>query len=454
MRFGAVSLDVLTAGRATSGAIAARQKSRLTHVLQAALQGSRFYREHLSGAKADTPLAALPVVTRGALMARFDDWVTDPDLKLDALRAFTADPAHISEPYLGKYVVWESSGTSGQPGVFVQDAQAMAVYDALEALRRSNPQPLLRWMDPMYLTERMAFVGATGGHFASHVSFERLRQLNPWMARAVQSFSILQPTEDLVAALNAFAPTLIATYPTVAALLADEASRGALHISPREVWTGGETLGLAVRRRVEQVLDCAVRNSYGASEFLTMGWECAQGQMHVNADWVILEPVDERGQPVPPGTPSCSTLLTHLANPVQPLIRYDLGDQITVHAGPCACGSPLPVIEVQGRRDDPLVMAGQNGRPVTLLPMALTTVLEDEAGVFDFQLRQKDAHTLVLRLALSGDAGAAAMVRCRAALPAFASVQGLKPVRLIEELGQPVPRGRSGKACRVIAQPD
>ena len=86
--------------------------------------------------------------------------------------------------------------------------------------------------------------------------------------------------------------------------------------------------------------------------------------------------------------------------------------------------------------------------------MALTTVLEDEAGVFDFQLRQKDAHTLVLRLALSGDAGAAAMVRCRAALQAFASVQGLKPVRLIEELGQPVPRGRSGKACRVIAQPD
>jgi len=37
----------------------------------------------------------------------------------------------IGEPYLGRYVVWESSGTGGQPGVFVQNGAAMAVYDAL-----------------------------------------------------------------------------------------------------------------------------------------------------------------------------------------------------------------------------------------------------------------------------------------------------------------------------------
>ena len=84
--------------------------------------------------------------------------------------------------------------------------------------------------------------------------------------------------------------------------------------------------------------------------------------------------------------------------------------------------------------------------------MALTTVLEDDAGVFDFQLSQQDERTLVLRLALTGDAAASAMARCRAALHAFAATQGLKPIRLIEELGQPVPRGRSGKACRVIAR--
>ena len=217
------------------------------------------------------------------------------------------------------------------------------------------------------------------------------------------------------------------------------------------MWTGGETLSPTVRAHIEQGLDCTVRNSYGASEFFTMGWECAHGHMHLNADWVILEPVDEHQRPVPPGQPSCSVLLTNLANTVQPLIRYDLGDQVTLQAGRCGCGSPLPVIQVQGRQDDVLQMAGRGGRPVTLLPMALSTVLEDDAGVFDFYLRQQDDHTLVLRLPATGEAGQAAMDRSCTALKAFARAQGVARLRVVQELGQPVPRGRSGKACRIVA---
>jgi len=453
VHLGGVALDVLAAGLASPQDIAARQNARLPHLLDAAMQGSRLYRERLRGINpASAPLDTLPVMHRDELMRRFDDWVTDPQLKLDELRAFIADPQRIGQPYLDKYLVWESSGTSGQPGVFVQDAQAMAVYDALEALRRSTPQPLQRWFDPLLLTERIAFVGATSGHFASFVSVQRLRQLYPWMAQTVRTFSIQQSTTALLDELNAFAPTVLATYPTVAALLADEASRGTLHFVPREIWTGGETLSATVRRRLEQTLGCTVRNSYGASEFLTIGWECGHGRMHANADWVILEPVDERHRPVPPGQASCSTLLTNLANHVQPLIRYELEDQITIRPERCACGSPLPVIEVQGRRDDPLVMAGLHGKKVTLLPLALTTVLEDEAGVFDFQLCQRDAHTLVLRLGgLQGREATRALNRCRAALQAFAATQGLHLIHVIGELGQTMPRGRSGKVQRVIA---
>ena len=44
----------------------------------------------------------------------------------------------------------------------VQTAQAMAVQDALDSLRRDAPRPLLRWLDPLYLGERIAFVGARG----------------------------------------------------------------------------------------------------------------------------------------------------------------------------------------------------------------------------------------------------------------------------------------------------
>lgn len=451
-RFSSVSLDVLACGHATAQALATRQKWRLDTLLDTALRESRFYSEHLHTATPGrTPLASLPPVSRRELMDRFDDWVTDPNLKLSELRAFTADPACIGQPYLGKYLVWESSGTSHQPGIFVQDAQAMAVYDALESLRRSAPRPLQRWLDPMSLTERIAFVGATGGHFASIVSMQRLRGLNPWLAPSMRSFSILQPTRILVDELNVFAPTVIATYPTVAALLADEAARGALHFAPKEVWTGGETLSAAVRKRLEHTLGCAVRNSYGASEFMSIAWECGHGRLHVNADWVILEPVDEHGRPMPVGEISCSTLLTNLANHVQPLIRYDLGDQVLLRHETCGCGSILPLIEVQGRRDDALIMAGLYGQPVTLLPLALTTVLEDQAGVFDFHLRQRDDHTLVLRLELQGADGQAVMARCRAVLKKFAVIQELKPIKVLGELGQAIPRGRSGKAQRIVA---
>lgn len=236
-------------------------------------------------------------------------------------------------------------------------------------------------------------------------------------------------------------------------MLASEAAHGSLRLPLREVWTGGETLGCATRRRIEQQLGCTVRNSYGASEFLAMGGECAEGRMHLNADWVILEPVDRHYRPVPPGTPSHTVLLTNLANHVQPLIRYDLGDQVTFAAEHCACGSALPVIEVQGRHDDALVMAGRARRNVTLLPLALSTVMEDDAGVFDFQLRQRDAHTLVLRLGLRGKEAVAAAAHCHAALHAFCADHGVDDLRLVNELDVALAHGRSGKLQRVIAMP-
>lgn len=445
-----VSTDAMALSRASPQAVAQAQQVRLARLLAAARAGSSLYRQRLAGLPDDgRALDRMRPVTREELMGHFADWVTDDRLVLDELRAFTADPIRVGEPYLDQYLVWESSGTSGSPGIFVQDAAVMAVYDALEALRRSPAPGWRRWMDPLYLTERMAFVGATEGHFASYVTFRRMPQLQPLLAPATQAFSILQPLPMLVASLNAFAPTVLATYPTAALLLAEEALAGRLRPTLQEIWTGGETLSPAARERVETALGCRVRNSYGASEFLAMGWECPQGQMHLNTDWLLLEPVDEQHRPVPAGHVPHAVLLTSLANTVQPLIRYQLGDQVTLIPEPCACGSPFPVIEVLGRHDDILRMRGCRSVTVPLLPLALSTVLEEQAGVFDFQIRQRDEGTLVLRLPEKGEQGRQALARCRVVLQAFAEAQGAAPIRVVGELGRQVPRGRSGKACRI-----
>ena len=457
LRLTAVSLDVQAVQRLGAAGIRARQASRLRALVRAAQQRSRLYRESLPAvlpeSEGQIELAALPVVHKKQLMQRFDDWVADPDIHQPELQEFMADPQRVGTAFLGRYIVWESSGSSGEPCLFVQDARAMAVYDALEALRRCTPRPLQRLFDPLYLGERLAFVGATGGHFASVVSVERLRRLNPWMGVAFHSLSILKPTASLVAELNALAPTILASYPTAVALLAEQARSGALQIRPAEIWTGGETLTDAVRQLAEETFGCTVRNSYGASEFLSIGWECAHGHMHANADWVILEPVDEQHRLLPPGEASFSTLLTNLANHVQPLIRYDLGDSLRIRPEHCACGSPLPVIEVQGRHDDSLVMQDTAGHRVTWLPLALSTLLEEQAGVYDFQLLQRGAHSLGLRVGASGEDARLALARCSKALRELALRDGLAGLHLVEEPDLPPLHGSSGKVKRVIAAP-
>lgn len=446
----AVAADVAWMSHADAASRARRRQERLVRLFDAAGRGSRLYRRLIGERDPSTlPLSALPVVRKPELMAQFDDWVTDPRLTLPSLRRFAADPALIGEPFEGGFVVWESSGSSGEPGLFVQDAAAMAVYDALEALRRPNLRGLGHLFDPWGLRETMAFVGATTGHFASMVSIERLRRLNPLAASRMRSISILQPTAVWMAQLHALAPTVIATYPSAAVLLAQAKLAGDLDIAPRELWLGGETFTPAMRALVRRAFGAAVSQSYGASEFLAIASECGHGRLHLNDDWVILEPVDAALQPVPAGTPGATTLLTNLANHVQPLIRYDLGDRVTLHAQRCPCGSPLPVIEVQGRADDTLRI-GPTAHPTQLLPLALGTVLEDEAGLFDYRLVQDGPRTLRLSTPGRGAQADASLRRGRDALARFIAEQGGGAVHIRCRSGVDDVLGRSGKRQRIV----
>jgi phenylacetate-coenzyme A ligase PaaK-like adenylate-forming protein len=446
-----VAADVAIASHADAAALAARQAKRLADLLVAAARGSRLYARLLKGHDpAGGCLHDLPAVHKTELMYRFDEWVTDPAIRLDALLRFTADRGRIAEPFGGRYVVWESSGSSGEPGVFVQDTRAMAVYDTLEALRRPRLNPLQRLVDPWYLSERIAFVGATGGHFASTVSTERLRRLHPVLSGSVHAVSFLQPLHALAAELHALAPTIIATYPSAAVLLAEEREAGRLDLQLREVWTGGETLSPAMRRRVQKGFGCPVANNYGASEFLAIAAECDRGRLHLNSDWVILEPVDDSGRAVPNGERGATTLLTNLANYVQPLIRYDIGDRVALLAGRCECGSSLPLIEVDGRCDDTLHLGAPGALPVHVLPLAVSTVLEDDAGLFDFQLVQEGPCELLLRTGLSGAAARHSLQRASAALAAFLAQQGVAGVHIHCHSAEPARRGRSGKIQRVV----
>jgi phenylacetate-coenzyme A ligase PaaK-like adenylate-forming protein len=158
-----------------------------------------------------------------------------------------------------------------------------------------------------------------------------------------------------------------------------------------------------------------------------------------------VEPVDEHYQPVPAGQLSHTVLVTNLANRVQPLIRYNLGDRVQMAAAPCACGSPFPAIRVEGRSGDLLTFAAAGGGEVTVLPLALGTVVEETPGVRRFQAIRTGMRQLTVRLELWPESTTAA-VRAAAAerLGAFFAAQGAGgvEVRFADEPPRP---DRSGK---------
>ena len=449
---GLTALDVWASSCLPGPVLMQRQAARLDALLRHAVRCSPLYRELAAGMDVQAlDVGDFPVVTKRALMPRFDDWVTDPALRLADVRRFVADPDRIGADYLGRYQVWESSGSSGEPGLFVHDPGALAVYDALEGLRRPVLQPLRRCIDPWGACERIAFVGATTGHFASTASIRRLCRTSAWMSRRLSCLSFLMPLHELVAELHRHRPTVLATYPSAALLLAAEARAGRLRIGLSEVWTGGEPLTAASRKVIAESFGCAVSQSYGASEFLAIASECSLGHLHLNSDWVLLEPVDEHHRAVPRGTTGHTTLLTNLANRVQPLIRFDIGDRIRLPQRACPCGSGLPLIEVEGRVDDTLVFDDALGEPVSLLPLALVTVLEEDAGVFDFQLQRRGDHALWLSVAAPGAAGQTLLRRALSVLQQFLAAQGLPGVMVSGQCGERGLCGRSGKRQRVLA---
>lgn len=451
-RWGARLQQAWVTGLQDRAAIERVQAQRLGELVAHARERSPFYRERLAHLPAGVPpLADIPVQTKRELMTRFDDWVTDPAIRLDEVQAFIADPARIGEPYLGRYAVWTSSGSTGRPGIFVQDEEALAVYDALLSARFPSAGAAPSPFATLAAGGRFALVAALGGHFAGVVSWERLRRQHPWMALSTRAFSVLQPLPELVAQLQAWRPSVIASYPTTLLLLAAERRTGRLDLRPRALWSGGETLSNAERGEIADAFGCPVIDGYGASECMQIAYDCGCDALHVNSDWVLLEPVDPHGAPVPPGQASATVVLTNLANRAQPLLRYDLGDSVTLLEAPCRCGSPFPAIRVSGRRDDILQLEADDGRLLRLAPLAVATVVEEEGGVHRFQVIQAAPRRLRVRFETPpGDTRAATMGRIVSALRGYLAQQGLHHVDIVEDPEPPRADPVSGKLREVL----
>lgn len=397
-----LALDSRRAKRQGRDGLEQRRKSRLIELVAHVRQHSPYYRELYK----DVPLSVtsatqLPITRKSDLMARFDDWATDREITIAKARLFADDPARVGERFLGKYTLATTSGTTGTRGIFVLDDRTMKVTNAM-ALRM-----LTSWLSAgdvgkiLARGRRLAMINALGGHFASAVAVARFRG-----RRSVRAFPVDMPRSQMVEHLNDFQPAVVAVYAGTAAALASEQKAGRLRIRPVLVVLSAEGLPLPEYKRIADTLQARVRHSYAATECPFLSYSCEHDWLHVNADWLELEPVDADYQPTPAGQQSHTVLITNLANRVQPILRYDLGDRILLKPNPCECGDPLPAIRVQGRTADVLSFTAPDGGTTQIAPLLLITLVDRLPGIELIQVLQTSPTCLRIRFRVGAKANA------------------------------------------------
>ena len=363
-------------GRLSREKLAALQKKRLRSLVRFARENSPYYRKLYAGVPEDFALSDLPPTSKPEMMAALDDVLTDRSVTRQRIDDYTRDPNHIGRMLDGKYLIFRTSGSTGHPATVLYDKNCIDVSSAVAALRtfarREDLQAFLRH------GKKTAGVFADHGFYLA-CGMSRYLQLRMPGRNTKITVDVNLPEDEIVRRLNAFQPAMLSGYPSNLGLLADH---GELTIRPDAVITGGELLTDALREKLHKKFGCTVQTHYSCTEGGEIACECAEGHLHINEDWVILEAVDAKNHPVPCGTLSDKVLITNLANRIQPFIRYELTDRVVVHDEPCPCGRTLiRMSRLTGRTDDMLVIRGVN-----VFPSQIEACLVGLEGVAPFYM--------------------------------------------------------------------
>jgi putative adenylate-forming enzyme len=323
----------------------AYQAESLRRLREYAYAHSPFYQRFHQGFT-DRPLHELPVLTKAMMMEHFDELVTDRAIRLEDVRAHAANDregARHAVPFLDRYWVNATSGSSGQPGFFLFDESEWLTV--LASFARAHEWAGIK----VSLTHRMK-MASVASVSPWHMSAQVGATLKSWWMPALR-LAASEPLETIVQRLNAWQPEMLIAYASMARILADEQIAGRLRIQPHLIYTSSEVLTDETRRRVEAAWGQAPFNQYASTETAGIAAEHqACRRLHLFEDLVIVEGVDEHHRPVPAGVYGARLLVTTLFSHTQPLIRYELNDSVRLATEACPCGLPFAWVDgIQGR---------------------------------------------------------------------------------------------------------
>ncbi|HEX5472030.1 MAG TPA: hypothetical protein VFW73_09095, partial [Lacipirellulaceae bacterium] len=357
-------------------------RSRLEQLVAHARNKSSFWREKFRGiSESSFELTDLPTSSKPELMENFDRAVTADDIRRDEVESFMADESNLGALFRGKYALSHTSGSQGQPLLLVQTKDNLELLFALQVSRGNHEQMNLGEAVKHFIhPARLAVVIFQPGFYPSASA---LHYLPDGVKHYLNVKLFCANDDDLMEQLADFRPTHLTAYASMLHEIARAIEAGRISLKPdlEEVVNISERLMPQARKHYAEIFGASLLDNYSMGEclFLTNGCTATNG-MHVNADWAILEVVDENNKAVPNGQPGAKVLITNLANYIQPIIRYEVGDVLTMAKKPCGCGNNMPRIDhIEGRASDVFYIdTGQGVRSLqpTIFELALGRMLD------------------------------------------------------------------------------
>lgn len=312
-----------------------------------------FYRDRLAEAgfvpgKAVTPAvwARIPVLTRA---------------ELQAAGAALHSP-EVPEGHGGRYEI-SSSGSTGRPVKAQGTRLVQFIWDALtlreHAWHRRDFRGKLAAIRSLPDGVGIYPNGTVGKVWGR--AMEGLFRSGP-----SATLSIATRVDEQAEWLQRVQPDYLLTYPSaLRELLRHCRDRGIVYPRLREVRTLSELLPAETRRLCREAWGLKVVDMYSTQENGYLALQCpAYEHYHVQSEAVLLEVLNEAGEPCHPGEVG-QVVTTPLTNFAMPMIRYAVGDLAEV-GPPCPCGRGLPVLRrILGRVRDMLVYPdGRKGWPL------------------------------------------------------------------------------------------
>ena len=349
----------------------------------------RRLREFLAGVGRHVPYYREVFATAGVdpnSLGTLDELRQIPFLDKATIRAHTKDL--ISEQ-AGKLVQYNTGGSSGEPLVFFMgmDRVSHDVAAKWRATRWWNVDigdtEVVLWGSPIE-------IGNQG-----RIKAVRDRLFRSYLLPAFQMST--EQMDGYLAAIQRLRPKMLFGYASALALLANHArqrGRNMSYLGINVAFTTGETLYAEQRDAIESVFGAPVANGYGSRDAGFIAHQCPAGGLHLSAEHIIVEVIDEEGRLVPAGEKG-EIVVTHMATGDFPFIRYRTGDMAVMGTEPCTCGRGLPVLkEVVGRSTDFVRTPSGN----TMHALALIYEVRDKPGVRAFKFIQAEDLSLELQL--------------------------------------------------------